>query len=377
MLHVLLLSEGPWGSTVAHHVTDHAPPEWAVQQGSWEHPGRGSAPDLLVPLIEGPGRLETLPELVEVLRPGSLLAPVEDPAWFPRTVRKQIVSALEAHSIPSCFPSPFCELAGHQCPAIAAFAHHFGRPILKIETRADHIREASVLVDNPCGFASRNAPLLCGVPTERAEPWVWGHQVHCPGVTAFGREPPPHFAMAVRLGLEPFDALVEAHRPTLLDYALAQVGDWDKAEDIVQETLLRAYRAYYQFTRETNFRGWLRRILENVVRAQNRQQQQAPEILSWEELLLTEKSSFVQASRNGDDPEWAFLANILSPKWEKSFQALTLPLREVLYLATAEDRSPPEIAAQLGISRKAVDTRLSRAREQIRNALEGKAERKD
>ena len=377
MFRVLLLSEGPWGSTVAQHITDHAPPEWTVQQTSWEQPGRGSAPDLLVPLIEEPGGLESLPELVEALRPGALLAPVEDPAWFPLTVRKQIVSALETHAIPCCFPSPFCELAGHQCPAIAAFAHRFGRPVLKIDARADHIREVSVLVDNPCGFASCNAPLLCGVPVERAEAWAWGHQAHCPGVTAFGREPPPYFALAVRLGLESFDDLVETYRPALLDYAQARVEDWDTAEDLVQETLMRAYWAYYQFTRETNFQGWLRRILENVARAQNRQQQQAPEILSWEELSLTEKSGFVRDPRGGDDPEWAFFANLLSPKWEKAFQSLTPSLRKVLYLAAVEDLSPPEIAARLGISRKAVDTRLSRAREQIRNALEGQVERKD
>jgi len=370
MFRLLLFSEGAWGQKVAHHIMGHAPSDWDVVHRGRGQPRRGPTPDLLVVLAEGPPEVPRLLELSAAIRPAALLVPVENPAWISRPERKRLTTALTALSIPCTFPSPFCALSGHPCPAIATFAHCFGRPVLQIRTSARALLEVAVLIDNPCGLASRYAPSLCGVPVERAEDGAWNRQAYCPGVTAFARNPPPYFPLAVRLALAPFDDLVEAHRSWLLEYAHARVSDGDTAEDLVQETLLRAYQSYHQLKQSVHLRAWLRSILENVIRTQHRQQNQAPEVLPWENLPLAEEVLLTQQLPFRDHPEEAFLADILPWQLEEAFQALPPHLRDVLYLAAVEELPHREIAGRLGCTLEAVDKRLSRARSQMRAALE-------
>ncbi len=61
-----------------------------------------------------------------------------------------------------------------------------------------------------------------------------------------------------------FETLVEKHQPELLAYLRRMVGDAHDAEDICQEALLRAYRAYGRLPIEANHRAWLYKIATNT-----------------------------------------------------------------------------------------------------------------
>jgi RNA polymerase sigma-70 factor, ECF subfamily len=73
---------------------------------------------------------------------------------------------------------------------------------------------------------------------------------------------------AIRAGNDAvFATLVEQHRPELRGYYLAVLGSLDAAEDVVQETLLQAWRSRSSFTGDVTFRTWLHRIATEVCRA--------------------------------------------------------------------------------------------------------------
>lgn len=61
-----------------------------------------------------------------------------------------------------------------------------------------------------------------------------------------------------------FDTLAERYRPELLGYLIRLLGDSHDAEDVCQEALLRAYRAYYRLTPGSNVRAWLYKIATNT-----------------------------------------------------------------------------------------------------------------
>ena len=63
-----------------------------------------------------------------------------------------------------------------------------------------------------------------------------------------------------------FEALVLPHYGTLCRSALRLAGSQAEAEDLVQETLLRAYRAHERLTPESQVRPWLMRILYNIAK---------------------------------------------------------------------------------------------------------------
>ena len=62
----------------------------------------------------------------------------------------------------------------------------------------------------------------------------------------------------------PFDQLAERHRPELLGYLVRLLGDVHGAEDVCQDTLLRAYRAYGRLKPGSNTRAWLYKIATNT-----------------------------------------------------------------------------------------------------------------
>lgn len=66
--------------------------------------------------------------------------------------------------------------------------------------------------------------------------------------------------------VQTFDRLIEEHGPELLRYLRRLMGDWEEAQDCLQDVYLRAYRAYGRLPRGANTRAWLYRIVTNTAR---------------------------------------------------------------------------------------------------------------
>jgi RNA polymerase sigma-70 factor (ECF subfamily) len=136
----------------------------------------------------------------------------------------------------------------------------------------------------------------------------------------------------------------------LLRFALRLTRSPSLAEDLVQETLLLAWRNFRQFEPGSNIRAWLFRILVNAFYAQHRKAQSAPPLL-----VLTPD---VQAAAHSDSLE------VL-----QALDRLPADQRTALLLAVVEGFTCREIAEILTVPVGTVMSRLSRAREAMRQVL--------
>ena len=149
-----------------------------------------------------------------------------------------------------------------------------------------------------------------------------------------------------------FERVAMPHARELLRFAWRLTRERSRAEDLVQETLLFAWRGFHQFERGSNARAWLFRILVNAFRAQNRKGRSSVPTLA-----LTPE---VPAA-SGSDVEFLEVTQAL--------ERLGPDQKTVLLLAVMEGFTCREIAEILGVPMGTVMSRLSRARETMRESL--------
>ena len=147
-------------------------------------------------------------------------------------------------------------------------------------------------------------------------------------------------------------------------------GAADEAEDLVQETFLRAYRSWESFTRGTNCRAWLFTICRNVfLRAQERKGRQ-PEIVpdvdpAAETLAATVAAIEVITA----DPERAFFDSFVDEDVMREVDRLPAPYREAVVLVDVEGFSYGEACELLSLPVGTVKSRLFRGRRLLQQAL--------
>lgn len=152
-----------------------------------------------------------------------------------------------------------------------------------------------------------------------------------------------------------FENLIESQRPALDRAALKFChGDFDLAQDMVQDTLLKALRNADRFTEGTNLKAWLIRILYNTVMSSYRHKQVAKE----------------NPYPEGFDPEVEISTDMeVSDEVRQALNDLPADYRKVFLMAALEESPYQEIAAKLGIPVGTVMSRLWRARQALQRRL--------
>jgi RNA polymerase sigma-70 factor (ECF subfamily) len=156
----------------------------------------------------------------------------------------------------------------------------------------------------------------------------------------------------------------------LYSAAMRMTRNQADAEDLVQETYLRAYRSYESFVEGTNLRAWLFRILTNTYintyRAKQRRPQET-ELKDVEDLYLYRRISGVdQASRSAEDTLFDLFTD---DEVKAALEGLPESFRLPVLLADVEDFSYKEIAEMLDIPMGTVMSRLHRGRKAMQKAL--------
>ena len=143
------------------------------------------------------------------------------------------------------------------------------------------------------------------------------------------------------------------------------------AEDLVQETYIRAFRFRQQFTPGTNLKAWLFRILTNTFINSYRRRQAQPEFTELDdvdEFSLYRKMSDLRAASASPDPETEFLNGIVDAEVKDALGDLPEKFRSVVLL-DVEGFSYKEIAEMLGIPIGTVMSRLHRGRKFLQKRL--------
>ncbi len=154
--------------------------------------------------------------------------------------------------------------------------------------------------------------------------------------------------------------LVEEHADSVYRLAYRLSGDRQDAEDLTQDTFMRAFRSLKSY-RPGTFSGWLHRITTNLfldmVRHRGTIRMEA----------LPEDYDRVEGTRVG--PEGAFEMNNLDPALERALDDLSPEFRVAVILCDGLDMTYEEIADTLGLKMGTVRSRIHRARTQLRASL--------
>ena len=167
-----------------------------------------------------------------------------------------------------------------------------------------------------------------------------------------------------RRNAETFEALAMPLLAPLYNFAHWLAGNRDEAEDLVQETYVKALKGFGSFTPGTNFRAWMYRILRNTFLT-SRTGLKATVSLDDEENPVTEPAA-------DDDPESLLFARADQEEIRRALEQLPVVHREIILLCDVEEMSYKEIAELAGIPIGTVMSRLSRARSSMRSLLRTK-----
>jgi RNA polymerase sigma-70 factor (ECF subfamily) len=198
-------------------------------------------------------------------------------------------------------------------------------------------------------------------------------------MTTRGLGPPRSGRTHIEIGLMAEQANFERdamqYAPQLYSAALRMTRNPSDAEDVVQETFLKAYRAYHTFKEGTNLKAWLYRILTNTYINRYRKQQRRPS-----EVELGDLQDFYLYRRLGEETgaepsaEDSVLDQIVDTDVKEALESLPEHFRLPVLLADVEGFSYKEIAQIIDIPIGTVMSRLHRGRKALQQKLWSLAE---
>ena len=156
-----------------------------------------------------------------------------------------------------------------------------------------------------------------------------------------------------------WEALMRAHQEPVFRLAYLQLGDPDEAEDVTQETFVRAYRALKGFDLDRPLRPWLLRIASNL--AHNRRRSTGRFLAALTRFARQDPEGISQTTYKArDESQTLWLA----------VKQLAKPFQEVIYLRYFLDMSESEMVDVLNVPPGTVKSRLHRALTKLRGIVE-------
>lgn len=197
------------------NIRSHGPAEWTIE--TWQAPAvlppvidypeeylpdHFVSTDLILSFAEHKGVAELLPDIAALSGAKAVIAAIDNEAWLPRGLARQLRGWLEAMDVAVATPKPLCALTETQywiarrvkfeitSPLIAEFARHFGRPELVISTDPDSRRITAVDVkrDTVCGCARFVAQGLVGISADDASEKAGLLHHHFPCLASMGKD---------------------------------------------------------------------------------------------------------------------------------------------------------------------------------------------
>jgi RNA polymerase sigma-70 factor, ECF subfamily len=155
----------------------------------------------------------------------------------------------------------------------------------------------------------------------------------------------------------------------LYGMALRLTRDGDRAQDLVQDTYLKAFRARQRFTPGTNLKAWLFTILQNTWRNRRRDQVRARVEFNSEVVDEATDQPGGPVAPLAESPEMLLVRASFNTELKAALEALPDAFREAVWLRDVEELSYQEIADVLAIPIGTVMSRIARGRKQLYHFL--------
>jgi RNA polymerase sigma-70 factor (ECF subfamily) len=165
-----------------------------------------------------------------------------------------------------------------------------------------------------------------------------------------------------------FEQVALPYLDSLYGTALRLCRNERDAEDLVQDTLLRAFRFFHRFERGTNAKAWLFKILSNAFVNRYHKRQRERTVID-EAQAGDGVGLFAQPAPGRDDPERALLSQLLSDQVKQALETLPEEFRLPVVLADLEDFSYREIADMMECPVGTVMSRLYRGSRMLQRTL--------
>jgi len=166
-----------------------------------------------------------------------------------------------------------------------------------------------------------------------------------------------------------FEELAMPLLPALYNVAQWLARNGNDAEDLVQETLLKAFRGFSGFEAGSNFKAWIFRILRNTYLT-SRSGLSARQTVALED-ELGEYEDHPEGAIDRQTPELNMIRLTDKAALQSAMEKLPPPLLEVILLCDVEELKYKEIAGILGVPIGTVMSRIARARAALRQTLQG------
>jgi RNA polymerase sigma-70 factor (ECF subfamily) len=164
----------------------------------------------------------------------------------------------------------------------------------------------------------------------------------------------------------PFSQVGLEHLDALYGFAMVLTRNQTEAEDLVQETYLRAGRAFSRLMPDSNLRSWLFAIMRNAWLNQLRHTRSGPRFV---ELEAEEESRVTWLDHRENDPYVAYVRKREREEIQAAIESLPRMAREIIVLRDIEEFSYQQIASILACPAGTVMSRLGRARKRLRQLL--------
>ena len=170
---------------------------------------------------------------------------------------------------------------------------------------------------------------------------------------------------------ELFEQQAMPHLDHLYTAALHLTRNPADASDLLQDTVLRAYRFFHQFTPGTNCRAWLLTILYNSFRNDYRRASREKLGVAPENVEREIDIQNLRSDRPQNEPESTLLDKLMDDEVEAALDELPEEFRSVILLVDIEELNYEEAARALAVPIGTIRSRLSRGRAMMREALHG------
>lgn len=190
-------------------------------------------------------------------------------------------------------------------------------------------------------------------------------------INVFSGGRPLPFSLSRKTSLKAaFEQAALPHLSHLYTAAYYLIKDPTEAEDLVQETYLRALRFFHKFQPGTNCRAWLLSILRNVFINRYREKQREPDFVDWEKIDRAYESMVARHEEaEMNNPESLFFSRLMDHEVEQALSEIPEEFRAAIILVDIEELSYDEAANVMECPVGTVRSRLSRGRRMLQVLL--------